>query len=129
VDNDGLLDLFVSTYQQEPATLFRNVGNGLFSDVTRLTKAGDGSLRYVKWGIGMVDLDNDGYRDLFVACGHLHDNVHLFDNTTMYECPSIVLRNNGGETLAPPCRTVERASPRAHLSSLMCLTNRETVPS
>ena len=45
VDNDGLLDLFVTTYQQEPATLFRNLGNGLFSDVTRLTKAGDGSLR------------------------------------------------------------------------------------
>jgi hypothetical protein len=96
VDNDGLLDLFVTTYQQEPATLFRNGGRGLFSDVTRLTKAGDGTLRYVKWGAGVVDFDNDGQRDLFVACGHLHDNVQLFDNTTLYECPSIVLRNTGG---------------------------------
>ena len=96
VDNDGLLDLFVTTYQQEPATLFRNLGHGLFSDITRLSKAGDGSLRYVKWGVGVVDFDNDGHRDLFVACGHLHDNVHLFDNTTLYECPSIVLRNTGG---------------------------------
>jgi enediyne biosynthesis protein E4 len=95
VDNDGLLDLFVTTYQQEPATLFRNLGNGLFSDVTRVTRAGDGGLRYVKWGVGIVDFDNDGQRDLFVACGHLHDNVHLFDNTTLYECPSIVLRNTG----------------------------------
>jgi hypothetical protein len=96
VDNDGLLDLCVTTYQQEPATLFRNVGNGLFSDVTRLTKAGDRGLRYVKWGVGIVDFDSDGHRDLFVVCGHLHDNVHLFDNTTLYECPSIVLRNTGG---------------------------------
>jgi hypothetical protein len=95
VDNDGLLDLFVTTYQREPATLFRNLGNGSFSDVTRLNKAGDGTLRYVKWGVGIVDFDNDGHRDLFVASGHLHDNVHLFDNTTLYECPSIVLRNSG----------------------------------
>jgi hypothetical protein len=96
VDNDGLLDLFVTTYQQELSTLFRNAGNGLFEDVTRVAKAGEGTLRYVKWGAGATDLDNDGHRDLFVACGHLHDNVHLFDNTTLYECPSIVLRNTGG---------------------------------
>jgi enediyne biosynthesis protein E4 len=96
VDNDGLLDLFLTTYQQELATLFRNQGKGLFEDVTRLTKAGDGTLRYVKWGVGVIDLDNDGHRDLFIACGHLHDNVHLFDNTTLYECPGIVLRNTGG---------------------------------
>jgi hypothetical protein len=96
VDNDGLLDLFVTTYQQELATLFKNQGKGLFEDVTRITKAGDGTLRYVKWGVGVVDFDNDGHRDLFVACGHLHDNVHLFDSTTLSECPSIVLRNTGG---------------------------------
>lgn len=95
VDNDGLPDLYVTTYQQEPATLFRNLGKGSFSDATRLTRAGDGTLRYVKWGVGIVDFDNDGQRDLFVVSGHLHDNVQLFDNTTLYECPSIVLRNSG----------------------------------
>ena len=96
VDNDGLLDLFVTTYQQELATLFRNQGKGLFEDVTRVSKAGEGTLRYVKWGVGIIDFDNDAHRDLFVACGHLHDNVHLFDSTTLYECPSVVLRNTGG---------------------------------
>ncbi len=97
VDNDGLLDLFVTTYQQELATLFRNAGKGMFDDVTAQTRAGEGTLRYVKWGVGVVDFDNDGLRDLFVACGHLHDNVHLFDNTTLYESPSILLRNVGRE--------------------------------
>jgi hypothetical protein len=51
--------------------------------------------------VGVVDFDNDGLRDLFVACGHLHDNVHLFDNTTLYEAPSILLRNIGRDA-APP---------------------------
>ncbi len=96
VDNDGALDLFITTYQQEPATLFKNIGKGMFEDVTRSSRVGDGSLRYVKWGTGAIDLDNDGLRDVFIACGHLHDNVHLFDTTTVYECPSIVLRNTGG---------------------------------
>ena len=96
VDNDGLLDLAVSTYQQELTTLFKNTGKAAFEDVSRLSRVGDGSLRFVKWGLGIVDLDNDGHRDLFVASGHLHDNVHLFDNTTLYECPSLVLRNTGG---------------------------------
>ena len=100
IDNDGRLDLFITTYQQEPATLFRNLGRGFFTDVTRTSKAGEGTLRYVKWGVGIVDFDNDGYRDLFIACGHLHDNVHLFDNTTLYECPSLLLRNMGGGTFA-----------------------------
>jgi hypothetical protein len=100
VDNDGLLDLVVTTYQQEPTTFFRNTGKGSFEDISRLSRSGDGSLRFVKWGLGVVDFDNDGHRDLFVACGHLHDNVHLFDNTTMYECPSLVLRNTGGGKFA-----------------------------
>jgi hypothetical protein len=98
MDNDGLLDLFVTTYQQESATLFRNAGKGLFDDATAQTRVGDGSLRHVKWGAGLVDFDNDGWRDIFIACGHLHDNVHLFDTTTLYACPSIVLRNGGASS-------------------------------
>ena len=101
VDNDGLLDLFITTYQQEPATLFRNTGKGLFDDITAQARAGDGTLRYVKWGVGVVDFDDDGFRDIFIACGHLHDNVHLFDNTTLYESPSIVLRNGGVSSASP----------------------------
>ncbi|MCI0745468.1 MAG: CRTAC1 family protein [Verrucomicrobia subdivision 3 bacterium] len=98
IDNDGLLDLFVTTYQQELATLFRNAGKGLFDDATAQTRAGERTLRYVKWGVGVVDFDNDGHRDVLIASGHLHDNVHLFDNTTLYECPGVVLRNTGAKS-------------------------------
>ncbi len=88
-DNDGLPDLFVTAYQSEMATMYRNRGDGLFQDVTRLTNAGDGTSANVTWGCGLVDLDNDGDRDLFVACGHLDDR----DENTVYRAPNLVLKN------------------------------------
>jgi len=94
-DNDGWLDVFVTSYQQETAILFRNLGKGLFEDVTRRTGAGDGTLARVTWGCGMTDFDNDGDRDLFIAAGHLHDNVELFDTTTTYHERNLVQMNLG----------------------------------
>jgi hypothetical protein len=94
-DNDGWLDVFVTSYQQETAILFRNLGKGLFEDVTRRTSAGEGTLARVTWGCGMADLDNDGDRDLFIAAGHLHDNVELFDTTTTYHERNLVQMNLG----------------------------------
>jgi hypothetical protein len=94
-DNDGRLDFFMTSYQQDTATLYRNLGGGFCEDVTSVTGAGNGTLRHVTWGPGMVDFDNDGYKDLFVACGHLHDNVELFDNVATYHARNIVLWNNG----------------------------------
>ena len=94
-DNDGLLDFFVTSYQGQLATLFQNIGAGLFDDVTNVTRAGHGSLNTVTWGCGFVDFANDGHRDLFVACGHLLDNVELFDDTTSYHARNLLLRNTG----------------------------------
>jgi hypothetical protein len=88
-DNDGWLDLYVTAYQHEMATLYHNLGDGAFRDVTRVTGAGDGTTANVTWGCGLVDLDNDGDRDLFVACGHLDDR----DENTVYRAPNLVLKN------------------------------------
>jgi len=94
-DNDGLLDLHMTNYQREMATLYRNLGGGLFEDVTRTSGAGAGTLPYVTWGNGFADFDNDGDRDLFIACGHLIESVEEFDDTTMYHTPNILLMNTG----------------------------------
>ena len=94
-DNDGLLDLYVTAYQNETATLYRNLGGGLFEDVTHQTGAGQGTPANVTWGNGFADFDNDGHKDLFVACGHTDDNIERIDDTTSYRAAPIVLRNTG----------------------------------
>jgi enediyne biosynthesis protein E4 len=94
-NNDGWLDFFVTSYQQEGVVLFRNLGKGIFEDVTRVTGAGAGTLPLVTWGCGLVDFDQDGHLDLFIAAGHLQDNVEQFDTTTTYFQRNVLLRNNG----------------------------------
>ena len=94
-DNDGWIDVYMTSYQDELATLYKNRGDGSFEDVTRLTGAGSGTLPYVTWGNGLVDFDNDGHRDIFIVCGHVDDNVALHDDTTSYEAKCILLRNTG----------------------------------
>jgi len=94
-DNDGFLDFFVTSYQTQLATLYRNLGDGTFEDVTLKTGGGTGTLPYVTWGNSFVDFDQDGDRDVFIACGHLQDNVEKFDGTTTYFERNILLLNNG----------------------------------
>ncbi len=94
VDNDGLPDLFVTAYQSETATLYRNLGHGQFQDVTALTGAGEGTAANVTWGCGLIDLDNDGDRDLFIASGHLDDR----EENSVYRAPNLVLMNELIET-------------------------------
>jgi hypothetical protein len=94
-DNDGRLDFYMTSYQKQWATLYRNSANGLFVDVTHASGAGAGTFPNVTWGTGMVDFDNDGDRDLFVACGHLQDTVDRWDDSTSYRARNLLLVNNG----------------------------------
>jgi enediyne biosynthesis protein E4 len=94
-DNDGWLDLFVTSYENEPATLYRNLGDGFFLDITRSSGAGRGTLPFVTWGNGFVDLDNDGDRDIFIACGHTNDYASLRNVNSAYMASNMVQMNLG----------------------------------
>jgi hypothetical protein len=85
----------MTSYQRQLATLYQSKRGTYFEDVTRPTGAGTDTYPHVTWGTSLVDLDNDGNRDLFIACGHLIDNVEQFDDTTSYLARNIVLLNNG----------------------------------
>ena len=92
-DNDGHLDFFQTSYQNELPVLFRNLGNGAFADATLSAGAGQGSVNNVKWGCGFVDFDHDGHRDLFIAMGHLQDFIDRYAPTTSYRTKNVLLRN------------------------------------
>ncbi len=95
MDNDGLPDFHVTSFQGELATLYRNSKGGFLEDVTNVSGAGVGTRALVTWGNGFVDFDNDGDRDIFIGSGHVYDTVHLFDKTSSYELFNLVLENRG----------------------------------
>jgi hypothetical protein len=94
-DNDGLLDFYVTSYEGQLATLYRNLGGGMFEDVTLSSGAGAGTLAHVTWGNSFVDFDNNGYREIFIACGHLQDNVEQYNDASTYFAQNIILMNKG----------------------------------
>ena len=92
-DNDGDLDLHVSNWQDENSVLYRNNGNGTFTDVSATTKVFDVTVGKTCWGTEFLDYDNDGYLDLFIACGHIDPAPN--ENPGQAD---ILLRNNGDRT-------------------------------
>ena len=94
-NNDGLLDFFMTSYQNQLALLYQNLGEQLFQDVTLATGTGTDTLPKVTWGNSLVDFDNDGDLDLFIACGHLQDRIESFDPSSTYFQRNILLMNTG----------------------------------
>jgi hypothetical protein len=74
-DGDGFLDLFVTNFSEDFATLYRGLGGGFFEDVSRSSGVGPLTYRPLKWGTAFADLDNDGDLDLVVANGHIYPQI------------------------------------------------------
>jgi hypothetical protein len=77
VDGDGDLDLFVTNHELETHTLFRNMGQGLFSEVTAEAGLSTPTLPFVGFGTAFFDVDNDGDLDLATANGHVVERPEL----------------------------------------------------
>jgi hypothetical protein len=76
-DNDGKPDIFVTNFDNEHNTLYKNLGSKGFLDVSPETKIGAVSKPYVGWGTSFEDFDNDGWLDLFVVNGHVYPQIEL----------------------------------------------------
>ncbi len=96
-DNDGDLDLFMTDYQVEMPVLYRNLGDGLFEDASSAVGITNDLYPHVNWGTGFADFDNDGDRDIFIACGHF-DRIEDIDDRTALKIPNFLLMNTGKGT-------------------------------
>ncbi len=95
-DNDLYPDLFVTNFQWETNTLYKNLGDGSFVDETFLAGLGKGSIPYLSWGTRLFDYDNDGDRDIFIANGHLESDVEAYENTTFAQRNQLFLNMGNG---------------------------------
>src|SRR6185369_12282438 len=94
-DNDGYVDVFITTLSNEKYALYRNNGDLNFTYVTNTTGVGQITLLNSGWGTRFVDLDNDGLRDLFVAQSHVLDTVEKSTAYLKYKQPLLLITNTG----------------------------------
>ena len=94
-NNDGHLDLFKTHFSDDTHILYRNDGKGNFTDVTTASGLGV-ETRFVGWGAGIVDLDNDGRPDLFVVSGAVYPEVEAKLPAYPYKNPRLIFRQLPG---------------------------------
>jgi len=92
---DGRMDLIVTHLDLQLARLYKNLGDGSFDDATYRSKISYDTFRLSGFGTRFLDYDNDGRRDLFIANGHVLDNVERYHPGTRYAEPKLMFRNLG----------------------------------
>lgn len=95
-DNDGYLDIVITNFQDQTNSLYHNTQIGFFNEVSFAKGVGEKSLPYLAWGVDFVDFNNDGWLDLFIANGHLDDNITAIDPIGTYPQPNQLFLNNRG---------------------------------
>ena len=97
VNNDGRDDVFVSALANETFPLYKSMGAGQFMDATYAIGIGKSTLPFSGWSNAVFDIDNDGWKDLFVANGDVNDNSEVFSSVPSKQ-RAIALFNKGGSS-------------------------------
>ncbi|HUA16839.1 MAG TPA: CRTAC1 family protein [Verrucomicrobiae bacterium] len=92
---DGRMDLIVAHLDMQLARVYRNLGDGTFDDATFRSKLSYATFHISTFGARFMDYDNDGWRDLFMANGHVLDNIERYHADTTYAEPKLMFRNTG----------------------------------
>jgi enediyne biosynthesis protein E4 len=96
-NRDGKVDLYVTAFSDDYNALYRNEGDGNFTDVTNQVGLGEPTIPFLGWGTGFLDFDNDGLLDLFVANGHVYPGVDQQDWGTTWKQRPQLFRNVNAE--------------------------------
>jgi enediyne biosynthesis protein E4 len=95
-DNDGRPDVVVTDLSNERYMLFRQNADGSFRDATNISGVGGATLSFSGWSTRFFDYDNDGWKDIFVAQGHVMDTIEKTAPNLRYLQPPLMLRNESG---------------------------------
>jgi len=106
VNRDGWLDLFVTNFSGETNTLYLNEKNGFLVDATSRTGLGHPSINLLGFGTKFVDLDLDGWLDIFIVNGHVIDNIKLFNRDYTHAQQKQIFINQGNETFLDQTKTI-----------------------
>jgi enediyne biosynthesis protein E4 len=93
-DCDGWLDIFKTNFADDTCNLYHNNGDGTFSDVTASSGIGINH-KYVAWGCGFIDYDNDGWPDILQVNGHVYPEIEQHDMGQSFKNPRVLYRNMG----------------------------------
>ncbi len=96
-DNDGLLDLYISDFQESSDHIWHNSGRGLFDEVSDSMGITRPTRDVLSFGGGFVDYDNDGWLDLFIANGHVYPEVEQVSRGTHYKQINTLFHNESGK--------------------------------
>ncbi len=93
-DHSGRLSFFVTHFEEQPNSLYRNMREKGFDDVSWTSGVGQPGYPYVGWGTAFFDMDNDTWLDLLVANGHVYPQVDTLDTGPRFREPLLLHRNN-----------------------------------
>jgi enediyne biosynthesis protein E4 len=99
VNGDARLDVIKTHFADDVPALYRNLGRGLFEDIAMTAGLGV-QTRHVEWGVGMPDLDNDGWPDVLYVTGHVYPEVEQKLSEYPYRGPRVLFRNLGNGRFA-----------------------------
>ena len=92
--HEGRLSMLVTNFMEQGTTLYRNLGNDSFADVSVRAKITKPTYPLVSWGTSFFDMDNDGWLDIFIASGHVYPQVDSVPGAMQYRQPLVLLRNH-----------------------------------
>jgi hypothetical protein len=92
-NGDGFPDIFKTHFADDLPALYKNMGRGFFEDASRA--AGFDHTKYIQWGTGLVDLDNDGWPDIFTVTGNVYPEVEKVFKEYPHRSPRLIYRNLG----------------------------------
>lgn len=92
-NNDGLVDFYITNFSDDSNTLYKNDGDANFTDVTYQAGLGEPTIPFLGWGTAFIDFDNDGWKDVLIANGHVYPQVDKFQWGTSYAQQMTLFRN------------------------------------